>query len=291
MKLIKWLISILFLVVVFSCTTTESSVVLTEEVAIEPIEKKMVEVEIEEKVYFTTKERVFYGDGQIDTITTYTYNDDYILLSKKQANEQDETLEMLVNTIENGSIVKQDTYGFGNVLNSYSIYEYDVNGNIIKETLFNSENKIQSVNEYEYDAGMKSKWRTLGPSGGVLAITDYVYDTDYNNVKIEIRDAGNTLDGLIEKTYVNGLISEEKILNSKGQLEKSIKYNYNGNTLVEKIYFDEKGNKKRSEGFEFTDSIPLPSKISLYFKSGALDAYTTLEYDFKIVKSTILVEE
>ncbi len=297
MKLIKGLLLTLSVFVFFSCATTEkgsdTEAMVTEQpvTADEKTEKKMVEVEVEDKVYFPTKETVYYGDGQIDTITTYTYDENFDLLSKIQANEQGEILESHIGNIENGFLVRESSLGFGNVLNSYTLFEYNSDGNIIKDTLFDRDDKIQSINEYEYNSGNMVSWRTLGANGGVLAITTYAYDEMNNNTKIEMRDASRAIDGIIEKSYQDNKLSEERILDSKGNVEKSATYIYEGDNLIEKTYFDDKAKKKRSESFEYTNSLPVPSKLNQHYKSGSLEAYTDVEYGFKIVKSTIWVEE
>lgn len=297
MKFIKGLLLTLSLFVFFSCATTEkgtdSEPMETEQpvTAEDKTEKKMVEVEVENRVYFPTKEMVFYGDGQIDTITTYTYNENFDLLSKIQTNEQGEVLESHITTFQKGLLVRENNFGFGNLLNSYTVFEYNSDGNVIKDTLFDKEDKIQSISDYEYLAKNMVSWRTLGPTGGVLAITTYVYDDIGNNIKIEMRDAGSSIDGVIEKSYQDNKISEEKIMDSKGNIEKSATYVYEGENLIEKIYFDNKDKKKRSESYEYTNSLPVPSKINQHYKSGALEAYTNVEYSFKIVKSIIWVEE
>ncbi|QEN05719.1 hypothetical protein EW093_13685 [Thiospirochaeta perfilievii] len=297
MKLFKGFLLTLSIAFIFSCATTEKgpkeldSEVVEEQAQKEEIEKKMVEKEVEVKTYYPTIEETYYGDGQIDTITKYTYNDNYDLIKKVQTNEQEEVLESHIYTVENGLKTKDVSYGFGNVLNSYSTFEYDVNGNLVKETLFDKNDSVQSINTYEYQGKNLSIWRTLGPSEGVLAITGYFYDSNNNITKVEMRNGGNVVDGTIQKSYSDNLITEEKILDSEGNIEKSISYIYDGNLLIEKIYLDDKGNKKRSESFEYSESKPVPDRINQLYRSGAVEAYTNIQYDLKIVTNIILVEE
>lgn len=295
MKPIKGFMIILSLFAIVSCTTTENTAAsaVEEEVIVEDTssEKKMVEVEVEEIFYFVTREEAFYGDGQVDTITDYTYNEDFNVLSYIQSNEQKEVLESLYNTIESGKVVRRDNYGFGNILNTYIIFTYNSDGMIESDSLFNREEKIQSINEYEYKDGNIVLWRTLGPNGGALAITAYEYDSENNNTKVEMKDATGVIDGVIEKVYQDSLLIEEKVFDSKGKIEKSTQYVYENETLVEVAYFDKRGKKKRSETFDFEDSLPVPNKINLLYSSGALEAYRVLTYDSKVVKSTIWVEE
>ena len=124
MKSLKGIMSIFLLLTIFSCVTTENN---TEKMGLGDSEqasadKGMVEKEIEEIVYFIAKEKAFYGDGQIDTIATYTYNDNFDLVSRILTNEQGEVLESFFDTVEDGKIVRRDNLGFGNVLNNYLVY-------------------------------------------------------------------------------------------------------------------------------------------------------------------------
>ncbi|MGL1894446.1 MAG: hypothetical protein OCD02_22635 [Spirochaetaceae bacterium] len=296
MRLIKGLMSVFLLSVIFSCATTENTVAVEvatkdESPELKSSEPILVEKEVTESAYFVTKEQAFYGDGQIDSVISYTFNENFELLSRIQTNEQEEVLESFKNTIENGLIIKQENYGFGNVLNTYSEFVYNGNGELIRETLFDDEKKIQSINEYEYKTGNLMVWKTLGSNGGVLALTEYLYDNNNNNVKVEMKTAGGSIDGVIEKSYENNFISEEKILDNKGNVEKSIQYVYKNELSTEKIYFDSKGQMKRSETFEYEGSNPYPIRINYNYKSGALDAYTLVEYDTKTITKTIWVEE
>lgn len=289
MKLIKGLMIVLSLFVIVSCTTTEQGISSGKDEVSSG--KKMIEVEVEKVFYFVTKEDAFYGDGQVDTITHYTYDKDFNVLSYVQKNEQEEVLESFYNKLESGLIVRRDNYGFGNVLNNYTIFSYNADGKIETDTMYDKEEKVQSKNEYEYEDGNMVLWRTLGPNGGSLAITAYEYDSSHNNIKIEMKDATGVVDGVIEKLYKDNQLVEEKVLNSKGKVEKSTQYIYEDEVLVEKVYLDKRGKKRRSETFEFADSVPVPNKINILYASGAVDAYTTFEYDSKILKSTIWVEE
>ncbi|MBN2617327.1 MAG: hypothetical protein JXR64_03320 [Spirochaetales bacterium] len=289
MKQFKVVISIFALFVLYSCATTEKEISPVVEENVKN-ESKMVEVQTEETFYYVTKEETFYGDGQIDTITTYIYDENYMLKNRVQINEQEEVLESTVNTIKDSKIVRSDNYGFGNTLNSYTTYEYDSNGNVITETLYDDEDVVQSINVYEYNNGILSNWITKGPNGGNLAITSYEYKNDLNS-KILIKDAGSVVDGIIEKNYVDGIISEEKVLDSKGKIESSIQYLYKDELLVEKVYFDSKGKKTRSESYEYNEGYPVPGKINLLYKSGALESYTVYEYESNTVITKMMVEE
>ncbi len=297
MKIMKGLISILLPLLLFACATTEKTVtdesmVSGEEKTIEDSsDKKLVEVEVETIEYFITKETSYYGDGQIDTITKYTYNDDFVLLTKVQVNEQDEILESYINEIKNGVVVKQGSYGFGNILNTYTVYVYDNDGKFIEESLFDNEDKLQSTSLYEYTGENVTTWKTLGSNGGTLALTTYEYDKNGNNTKVEMKNASGVVDGIIEKTYSKNLLVEEKILDSKGKVEKSASYIYENDQLVEKIYMDSKNKIKRSESYDFDNSLPVPDKINLHYKSGALEAYTLVEYEMKTTIQTMWVEE
>lgn len=294
MKLFKGIISIFLLFAIVSCNTTDDTVSSSMEKIDNDVAEtgsKMVEVEVEEIVYFVAKAEAFYGDGQVDTITTYNYDENFDLISKIQANEQEEVLESFYNTIENGKVIRRNNLGFSNVLNNYITYTYNDNGLTLSDTMFDDEDQIQSMNEYEYDGSDMVVWKTLGPSGGLLAITEYEYDKNHNNIKVNIKDGLGSIDAVIEKSYKDNLLVEEKVLDSKGKAEKSTQYVYDGDILVEKVYFDKKGKKKRSESYEFDPTVPVPNKINLLYSSGQLDAYTMYEYDSKIVKTTILVEE
>lgn len=297
MKLIKGIVPVLLLFVMFSCATTEPTTVDSKDESKETtVEGKdsgptLVEKEITETEYFVTKSQDFYGDGQIDTVTSFTFNENFDLVSRIQTNEQEEVLESFKNSIENGLVLKQESYGFGNVLNTFTEYVYNDNGELISETLFDKESEVQSVSEYEYKTGNLTLWKTLGASGGVLAITEYVYDGENNNTLVNMKTSGGEIDGVIEKEYENGILMIERVLDSKGKVEKSTEYVYDNELLVEKVYFDAKGKKKRSETYEYDASVPRPSRINYNYKSGALEAYTLLEYDTKTVTKTIWVEE
>lgn len=295
MKLIKEFMFMLSLLAIVSCATTEKAVdsIVVEEPSgeVSSPEKNMVEVEVEETFYYVTREEAFYGDGQIDTITIYKYNNDFELVSYAQSNEQGEILESYINQIKDGRVIRKDNYGFGNVLNTYIIYTYNSDGRIETETLYDREDEVQSINGYEYEDSYVVTWRTMGPGNGVLAITSYLYDDSHNIVKIQMKDALGHIDGIIEKDYSDNFLSEERILDSKGKIENSTKYIYEGEILVEKVYFDKKNKKKRSEIYEYSESKSVPDKITLLYGSGSLEAYTMVEYDTKVVKSTILVEE
>jgi len=296
MRLLKGFFYLLSVLVIFSCATTKDQTTPVKENVsttndADTNEKKMIEKEVVETFYYVTKEDSFYGDGQIDSSTTYTYNTTFDLLKKVQTNEQGEVLESNVNSYENGLLVKQSNYGFANALNTYYLNEYDADGLKIRDILFDKADKIQSINEYEYDNGLVVIWRTLGPSEGPLALTTYEYNNNGDVTSVSIKDAGGAIDGVIEKYYTDGLLSEEKLLDNKGRVEKSTTYSYTDGKLLEKIFFDSKGKKKRSESFEYKDNMPVPSKIIYHYKSGAIEAYKLMEYDSKVITTTILVEE
>lgn len=294
MKLLKGLLSIFILLAVVSCTTTEkkSDSMDRDDIISDTSSDKsnLVEKDIEEFIYLVTREESFYGDGQVDTITTYTYNDDYNLVSKVQTNEQGEVLSSYINTYNDGKLLRTNNLGLGNVLNNYSTFEYS-GDLVIKETMYDNEDKIQTVNEYSYDGQNLISWRTLNSDGGVLAITEYEYDKNDNCILVSIKDALGATDGSIKKIYKKNLLVEESTLGSNGKLEKSTKYIYDGVTLIEKVYFDQRGNKKRSETYEFNSSLPVPNRINLLYNSGNLESYTLVDYDEKVITRTILVEE
>lgn len=294
MKLIKGLIIFTAIWVVFSCATTQNSSVTEPDATVETevkSDKNMVEKTVEEKVYYPVKIVNYYGDGQIDTIVDYTYNDNSDLVAMIETNEQGEVLESHRYTHTNGFKTREDSYGFGNVLNSYTLLEYDQNGLVIRETLYDKADKVQSINEFEYSAGNLTVWKTLSGDGGVLAITTYEYDKNGNNTVVKMNNGLGAVDGVIEKSYKKDLIVKEDIKDSKGSVEKSATYSYKNDKLIEKIYLDNKGKVKRGESYEYNESIPLPVKINQNYASGAVEAYSELSYDFKIVEKTILVEE
>lgn len=297
MKLKKLIMSVFTATIIFSCTTTKEmdEPVVEETLEVQEVEsvveKKMVEVEVEETIYYVTKEEAYYGDGQIDTITNYSYDESFNLLNRVQTNEQGEVLESFVNTYAEGLLSRQDHYGFNNQLNMYLTFAYDGDGNITTETMFDSKDKVQSINEYEYENGKVKTWITRSGDGGILAITDYSYDDSGNNTLIEMKDAGSVIDGTIEKSYNDGLLVEEMVKSASGDVEKSASYIYDGEQLTEKVYFDSKGKKRRSESFEFDGVKNVPDRINLHYKSGNLEAYTMVEYDYQVIVKTVMVEE
>ena len=294
MKLIKVLLLTMSLIFVFSCTTTGTSNVSNEKddtVIIDDVEQKMVEVEVEETIYYPLIEKSYYGDGQIDTITNYTYDATYKIQKSVQTNEQGEVLESQIYQYDDELLVKRLNYGFANSLNSYSVFTYDSNGNLITETMYDSNDKVQSISEFDYKDNLIVNWRTLSGNGGVLALTTYVYNKNSQLVKIEIRDAGNSIDGIISKKYIDGLLVSEEILDSKGNTEKTTSYTYNNNLLTEVIYMDSKGKKSRSESYEYSDSKPVADKVIQHYKSGAVEAYKEIEYNSYLAKSIMKVKE
>lgn len=300
MKLLKGCIVVSIMLLLFSCATTEDSTSVVEKIEApeesnkteeKTSEKKMIEVEIEEIEYFIVKNSAFYGDGQIDTITNYTYDDNYTLLKRIQINEQEEVLETSINEIVNGRITKQLGYGFANALNMYIEYKYDSEGNIIEETLFDKEEKVQSISQYEFENNKVVLWKTLSSTGGTLAITTYEYDSDGNNIKINMKDSGGSIDGVISKMYTDGVVVKEEVLDSKGTTEKVTEFLYDNGKLKEKIFYDEKGKKKRSEVYEYTEGQPVPSRINYLYKSGGLESYSEIEYLSKTTIRKVMVEE
>lgn len=292
MKLLKGLIITLLVALIFSCATTADSSVSEQESPMEEQTegKSVKEVDVEESLYFVKVEKSYYGDGQIDTITNYFYDNDFSLLKKVQTNEQEEVLESNIKKYEDNTLVREDHYGMNNELNSYTIFTYSDN-KLTEEVLYDSEDKVQSINRYEYNDGKLVTWKTLGPSEELLALTTYTYDKNGNNTDVEMKDAGGSVDGIIKKTYKKGLIVKDEVLDSKGKAEKSSEYKYKDNKLVEKLYFNNKGKILRSESYEYQEGMNVPVRINYHYKSGALEAYTLLEYDSKVITKTVLVEE
>lgn len=295
MKLFKLSLSLLVMTLVFSCVTTEveepvvEESVVEEEVVTAP-EKKLVEKEVEEIIYYPELEKFYYGNGQVDFFRTYTYDENENLVRKVDSNEQDEVLETTIYTYENGVLSREDNFDFNNKLNRYIVFEYDVDGNLSKETLFDSEDKVQSINEYEYEGEVLITWKTLGAKGGTMAITSYKYSDGLLSA-IEIKDGAGAMDGMISKEYEAGNIVKESVKDSSGNIEKSSEFIYSSGLLAEKVIYNEKGKKLRSESYEYEGDNPYPVLTKYHFKSGAVDSYVEASYGEKITIKTVMVEE
>lgn len=294
MRLLKVSAAVLFFVMLFSCTTTteKASVKEDEQPTEETIkEKVLVEKEIEVNLYYPKKEVSYYGNGQIDTIKEYFYDQEYNLVKVVTSNEQGESLDTIIYQYINGFLVREDSYDFNNQLNRYITYSYDDNDKLVEETLYDKEEKIQSINTYEYDDEVLITWKTLGPNKGPMAITSYKYDGNNKLVAIEIKDAAGAIDGIIKKEYQGNNIVKEEVLNNKDIVEKSTDFLYNDNSLIETISYDSKGKKTRSESYIYEGENDKPINIKNHFKSGAVESYVDIEYNSRIVTKTVMVEE
>lgn len=296
MNLLKVATSVLIFVMLFSCASTkEADAPMTEDKPIEePVKDKvMVEKEIEVNLYYPEKETSYYGNGQIDTIKTYTYDENFNLLKVVISNEQGEPLETVVYRLENGVVIREESYDFNNQLNRYITYIYNSEGIVEEETLFDKEEKVQSINTYEYENGLLTTWKTLGPSRGPMAITSYVYNEKSQLTAVEIKDAVGAIDGLIKKEYNGDKLVKEEVLDKNNKAEKSTEYIYDGSKLVEAVIYDAKGKKSRSESYVYAEDSDNenPSNIKFHFKSGAVESYRDIEYGVRVVTKTILVEE
>lgn len=275
MRFLKGLFLALIVSVTFSCQTTGGA----PEVSKDSGEKRSIKKPDDTVAYYKVSERAFYGDGQVDTIVNYSYNKDYLLVKKSVTNEQEEVLESTIYKYKGKTLVSSSNYGFGDELISYTKYKLDDNNNVIEEVLFNKEDKVQSSSSYVVEDGLRKEWKTMGPNGELLALSSFYYNDAGQIVKIEMKDAGGVIDGVIEKEYENGNIVKESVVDSKGKLEKSTEYKYDDDLLVEKIYYDKRGKKNRSESYEYNDGLIVPSKINYHFKNGSLETYTLLKYE------------
>lgn len=296
MSLLKGSALVLIFVMLFSCASTkEAESPVTEEQPVEETvkEKVLVEKEVEVNLYYPEKETSYYGNGQIDTIKTYTYDDNFNPVKIITSNEQGEPLETVVYKYENGKVVREESYDFNNQLNRYITYTYNGEGMVEEETLFDKEEKVQSINTYEYENGLLATWKTLGPSRGPMAITSYVYNDKGLLSAVEIKDAVGAIDGIIKKVYDRDKLVKEEVLDKSNKAEKSTEYIYDDSKLVEAVIYDAKGKKSRSESYIYAeDSDNLnPVNVKFHFKSGAVESYRDIEYGVRVVTKTILVEE
>lgn len=299
MKCMKFLAVALSIVFLYSCATDKQPAVVPEagmeepEKAVpeEPVkEKVLVEKEIVIRVPYVLKETSYYGDGQMDLITLYEYDDMNNLLERRVENDLGEVLETKLYNYNEGVFSRVITYGMDGQITSISVVTLDDEGNVTEEQLFNKKEELQSVNRYVYSEGKKQEWRAFDSLNTLLAITEYIWEGE-NLVKILIKDPGNNVEASIVKEYDSeGNMVKESTFDDKDKYEKGLELSYTDNQLTEVVYLNNKGAKDRSEVYEY-DGETAPSKKSYLYKSGAVREYSLFEYKIEEVKKIILVEE
>ena len=169
------------------------------------------EVKYEEGLPITIKS--FYPNGDPSGTVTMkynasgyltlqeSYNGNGVLIETRSGKAKGDLWRITVVNAQNNEVVSYEDRLFG------------PQGELLVQSFLSPKEVPQATNEYSYDkAGRQTLWLAKTGSGGLQARTVYGFDSNGNNTKTEVFDAGGTLTNVFERVYDD----QSRILSRKG---------------------------------------------------------------------------
>jgi antitoxin component YwqK of YwqJK toxin-antitoxin module len=192
-----------------------------------------------EMVSLLVREATFLPEGELEEYTQYTYDEESLLLVRKERFDSSNTLfEKVVYEYEGGLRVRKTTYDAGDSVTSYHTYEYGDENRLIADTLYTGNEKLQTRSTYKYDeGGNRIRWNVYGQTETLLAYTVYTYQ-DGRVTRRDIFSASQRLDKFSTVKYDReGRKVQESYFYANGQLDRYVKFEYLNDTLAAEITY------------------------------------------------------
>ena len=171
------------------------------------------------------REERYDSDGELNTLTINTYNDQLLLIQMEQYDGDQILLQKSINYYNDKQQLVQQSNFFGEDPNEYvTQYVYDEDGNLLRVEMYDDD-ELDYVEKYmEYENGILVKESENDDYGRTLYVSQYAYD-DNGLLSKHIRDEIQNKD---RRTY-------EYQYDDNGNCVKELVYDY-GNSLIAKIY-------------------------------------------------------
>ena len=150
-----------------------------------------------------------------------------------------------------GSVISKDEYSYDKDGNITEKIVYDENGKKISEEKYDSDGSVISKNEYSYDGnvtekivydenGLKQSGEKYDSDGSVISEDTYVYNSDGTYTV----NTKNVADGTSSSsTYDGDVLVEKTLFDDKGLKQSSEKYDSDGSVVSTDTYiYDKDGN-------------------------------------------------
>ncbi len=208
--------------------------------------EKKAPVKVEKTVFYPVKEISYYGDGGVDEITLYTYDDNGVHLLKKELFDSDKVLEEMEEYEYSGtllSVIKR--FDKNNKLQGYHKLQYNGNKEITVDAVYNAKNELQSKSEYIWKDGKKVTWKIYDSSGALLNVTNYIYKNGLNVRINNLNSGGDMADYFVIDYNASGLPVKNTHYNKAGTVLDSRTFSYKDGHLTESTVLRGNGSVKR----------------------------------------------
>jgi hypothetical protein len=238
-------------------------------------------VQVKKTIYIpnVVRETSFFNDGYVEGYTTYTYDEEMVLVREDLFDSFDQILESAVYESGAEGVVTRMLYNNRGVLQSSKIIVNTSFGKPETVSVIDSEGGVQTTSSYEYDAdGNKVKWMVADNGGVTLSETLYQYE---NNLlmKIEIYNAGGKLQESFNNEYADGKLDRTNNNDADGNLKYGTEYGYDGDNLVSEKYLRSNGSTYRTVIFS-NDDKGNPVKEEFFDGNGDLKDSLVREYEY-----------
>ena len=198
----KKILSVVVVAVLASCASAPAPapVAAASAVTSAPAAAPPKEVTYEEALPISVKSYYQNGDPSGTTNFKYdtrgflvsqeTFNGNGVLMETRAGKAKGDGWRITVTSAQNGDVIALEDRTMG------------PKGELLVQTFLTPKEVPQASNEYAYDkAGRKILWLAKTGSGGLQARTVYTYDTQGNNTKTEVYDAGGALTNVFVSVF------------------------------------------------------------------------------------------
>ena len=281
-------IAVSIAVFIFGCATSNDRITTGQEEAADAKPEKIKEPEESQpqKIAILTKATTFYGDGDVDVYTIYSYSeDDASLLSENLYNGADELLEEVSFSYGNGCLARKTTLNPEGKVKSYHIYTHNNIGLLESDTLYDKKDEVQTISKYEYDsAGNRKKWSIFNGAEALLGYSVY----SFNNSKLIRTDIFSSNGDLEQYSTVEFNQNFQKIkiifFTPPGELERYSQYSYEKDLLILESYFNSENKLLRQVKYGYDNQGSI-IKIEHIDSGGKLKEIIKREYMYREQKS------
>ncbi len=227
-----------------SAPQTQKAVPKTQKPAVTV--KKKAPVKIETTVFYPVKEISYYGDGGVDEITLYTYDENGVNLLKKEVFDSDKVLEEMEKYEYSGSMVAViKRFDKNKELQGYHKLQYNKDKKLTVDAVYNAKDELQSKSEYVWKDGVKVTWKVFDSTGALLNTTNYIYKNGLNVRINNLNSGGDMADYFVIDYNVSRLPVKNTHYNKAGTVLDSRSFSYKDGHLVGSTVLRGNGSVKR----------------------------------------------
>jgi hypothetical protein len=176
--------------------------------------------EVEERIKYTYEKgnliesRVYNGDGELQYLHQYAYNDSGLLSEDKLLDPKGE-------------------------LQTRQTFDYNRNGNKTKWSVYNGAGALHSYSIYEYKNGLNYRIENYSAAGDLMDYFVIEYNADENPVKRTWYSGSDELEETRAFEYENGALEKETVFRANGSVKRYIEYlNNSYDNPVEVVFMD-----------------------------------------------------